>query len=58
MNIKLVKYKKILKFKKKFNFSDFDLITNYGLFSGDMNLFKTLTIYDLIKKSSKLGGEI
>jgi len=29
MNIKLDKYKKILKFKK-FNFSDFDLITNYG----------------------------
>jgi len=40
MYLKLDKYKKILKFKKKFNFSDFDLITNYGLFSGDTNLFK------------------
>jgi len=58
MNIKLDEYKKILKFKKKFNFSDFDLITNYGLFSGDTNLFKTLIIYDLIKKTSKIRGNI
>jgi len=41
MNIKLEKYKKIIKFKKEFNLTDFDLVTNYGLFSGDTNLFKT-----------------
>lgn len=52
------KYKKILKFKKKYNFSDFDLITNYGLFSGDTNLFKTLVVFDLINKISKVKGDI
>lgn len=52
------KYKKILKFKKKFRLSDFQLITNYGLFSGDTNLFKTLTIFDLIKKTSNVKGDI
>ncbi len=39
------KYKKILSLKKKFKFSNFELITNYGLFSGDTNLFKTLMIF-------------
>ena len=38
MYLKKKKYKKILKLKKKFKFSDFALITNYGLFSGDANL--------------------
>tara|TARA_B100001248_G_C27399780_1_gene469174 strand:+ start:95 stop:826 length:732 start_codon:yes stop_codon:yes gene_type:complete len=52
------KYKEVLKLKKKFYFSDFDLITSYGLFSGDTNLYKTLTIYDLIKKTSKIKGDI
>ena len=58
MNIKLDKYKKILKFKKKFNFTDFELITNYGLFSGDTNLFKTLTIFNLVKETSHLKGDV
>lgn len=58
MQINLNKYKKILKFKKKFNFTDFELITNYGLFSGDVNLYKTLVIYDLIKETDKLKGNI
>ena len=58
MRLALTKYKKILKLKKKFNFDDFQLISNYGLFSGDTNLFKTLTIYDLIKKTSNVKGDI
>jgi len=31
MNLRKDKYKNIIKFKKKFNFTDFDLISNYGL---------------------------
>jgi len=58
MKLTLGKYKKILKFKKKFNLNDFQLISNYGLFSGDANLFKTLTIYDIIKKTSNVKGDI
>lgn len=58
MNVKLNYYKKIIKLKKKFNFSDFDLITNYGLFSGDTNLFKTLTIYNLLMKTKLVKGDI
>ncbi len=58
MNLKKKKYLKILKLKKKFKFSDFELITNYGLFSGDGNLFKTLTIFDLLKKITKIKGDI
>ena len=52
------KYKKLIKQKKKFKFSDFELVTNYGLFSGDTNLFKTLTIFDILKKTSKVRGDI
>ena len=52
------KYKTIVKFKKKFKFTDFDLITNYGLFCGDTNLYKTLTIYDLINQTRKVRGDI
>jgi hypothetical protein len=58
MYINLYKYKKILKFKKKFNFTDFELITNYGLFSGDTNLLKTLTIFNLVQETSHLKGDI
>ncbi len=56
--IKKEKYKKIVNLKKKFKFSDFELITNYGLFSGDTNLFKTLTIYNILKQTSKIKGDI
>ncbi len=52
------KYKTIVKLKKKFNFTDFDLITNYGLFCGDTNLYKTLTIYDLINQTRNIRGDI
>ncbi len=58
MKIKTEKYQKILKLKKKFKFSDFELITNYGLFSGDTNLFKTLTIFQLIYNTRKIKGNI
>ena len=58
MNLSIKKYKQIIKLKKKYNFSNFDLITNYGLFSGDTNLYKTLTIFDLIKQTSKVNGDI
>lgn len=58
MYLKKEKYKQILKLKKKYKFSDFELITNYGLFSGDANLYKTLTIFDLINKISKINGDI
>ena len=58
MYLKKKKYLQIIKLKKKFKFSDFELITNYGLFSGDTNLFKTLTIFDLIKQTSKIKGDI
>jgi hypothetical protein len=58
MKVNLKKYKNIIKFKKKFNLTDFDLITNYGLFSGDTNLFKTLIIYDLIKRMKRINGDI
>ena len=51
MNLTKKKYQNVVGLKKKFKFTDFDLITNYGLFSGDTNLSKTLTIFDLIIKS-------
>ena len=37
-------YKKITSLAKRNKLNSFDLITNYGLLSGDMNLFKTLKI--------------
>ena len=54
MKLEKSKYKKILKLKKKFRFTDFELITNYGLFSGDMNLFKTLTKENLRLSNNSL----
>ena len=58
MNLRKDKYKNIVRLKKKINLTDFDLITNYGLFSGDTNLFKTLIIFDLIKQTSQVKGDI
>ena len=56
--IKLKNYRKILKLINKYNFTKFDLITNYGLLSGDTNLFKTLTIFELIKRTKNVQGDI
>ena len=58
MNLSKKNYQKITSLKNKFKFNDFDLITNYGLFSGDSNLFKTLTIFDLINKIKIIKGDI
>lgn len=52
------KYKSIIKLKKKFDLNDFDLISNYGLFSGETNLFKTLTMYELLKQTSTVKGDV
>jgi len=40
------KYKKIENFFK--NFSKFDVAQNYGLFTGERNLYKTIKIIELI----------
>jgi hypothetical protein len=58
MKLTLNKFKKILHLKKKFNFNDFDLITNYGLFSGDSNLYKILVLFNLIKEVQNIKGDI
>lgn len=58
MYLKLKKYKSVLKLKKKLKLTDFDLITNYGLFSGDANLYKTLKIFSVIKTISNVKGDI
>ena len=47
MDLKYKKYQKIDNLIKKYSFTNFQLITNYGLFSGNTNLFKTLKTYDL-----------
>ncbi len=58
MKLKKKKYIRILNLAKKYKFKNFELITNYGLFSGNTNLFKTLTIYDLINKVRNVKGDI
>lgn len=58
MKLKLKKYKKIINLIKKFNFNNFELITNYGLFSGDTNLFKTLKIYEILIQTKLIKGDI
>jgi hypothetical protein len=52
------KYLKIKNLIKKFDFNEFELITNYGLFSGNTNLFKTLKIYQLITEVSHIKGDM
>ena len=52
------RYKKIINLKKKYHFSDFEIATNYGLFSGDTNLFKTLKIFELLMQTKNLKGDI
>ena len=54
----LKKYKKITKLAKRLGFSDFELVTNYGLLSGDTNLFKTLTIFEIVNSIKKIPGDI
>lgn len=54
----LKKYKNISKIAKKIGFTDFDLVTNYGLFAGDTNLFKTLKIIEIIENIKNVPGDI
>ena len=58
MNLNLKKYIKVLNLAKKNKITKFELITNYGLFSGDTNLFKTVTIYEVLKKIKNVKGDI
>ena len=57
MKLTLNKYKKISNKILK-DISIFEAVTNYGLYSGDHNLFKTLTIYELLKKTEFVKGDI
>ena len=52
------KYKKILDIINQDNYSKFDLITNYGLFCGSTNLYKTLKIFELVNSIKKIKGDI
>ena len=58
MNLTVKKYAKIVSLAKKNNFSIFEILTNYGLFSGDRNLFKTLKIFELINLTKNTKGDI
>ena len=58
MKLKLEKYSKIVNLAKKNKFSIFDILTNYGLFSGDRNLFKTLKIFELVNQTKNIKGDI
>ena len=54
----LQKYKKILNLINKYQFNKFDLITNFGLFAGDTNVFKTLTLKEIIDKTKEVKGDV
>ena len=54
----LKNFKKITKIIDKYKFSNFDLITNYGLFTGDLNLFKTLQIKEIVDRIKNVNGDI
>lgn len=58
MKLSLKKYSKIVSLVKKNKFSSFEILTNYGLFSGDRNLFKTLKIFELIYQIKNVKGDI
>ena len=51
-------YKKITKIIHSYKFSNFELISNYGLFCGDSNLFKTLTIKEILDRVKNIKGDI
>ena len=58
MNLTRNKYFKIINLIKKHHFKSSDLITNYGLLSGNTNLFKTLKIYELLMQVKNVEGDI
>jgi len=58
MELKNKKYERIKHLISKHSFTKFQLITNYGLFSGNTNLFKTFKVFELVKEVEKLKGDI
>ncbi len=56
--MKAIEYKKIEKIANKYNFDLFNVMTNYGLFCGSNNLFKTIKIIEIINKISNVDGDI
>ena len=50
------KYKKVVNFFK--GFSKFEIAQNYGLFSGERNLYKTIKIIELINLTKNIKGDI
>jgi len=56
--MKVNQYKKILSLINQDKYSKFDLITNYGLFSGSTNLYKTLKLFELINSIENIKGDI
>ena len=52
------KYKKIVSLIKNHKLNNFQKITNFGLLAGDAAIFKVLTIFDLIKKTKNIKGDI
>ena len=50
------KYKKVENFSKEF--SKFEIAQNYGLFSGEKNLYKTIKIIELINLTKSIKGDI
>lgn len=56
--MKAIEYKKIEEIAKKYDFDLFNIMTNYGLFCGSNNLFKTIKIIDFVNNISKVNGDI
>jgi hypothetical protein len=56
MSLSVNSYKKISKFFK--NFSKFDIAQNYGLFTGDRKLYKTVKILEFINQTKNIKGDI
>ena len=54
----LTHYKKINKIINVKNSTPLEIIQNFGLYCGDINLFKILTIYKFIEKTKKIKGDI
>ena len=56
--MKANQYKKIINIINRDNYSKFDLITNYGLFSGSTNLYKTIKLIELVNSILDVKGDI
>jgi len=58
LKLSLKKYHKIIKLADQYKFDKFDLVTNYGLFSGERNLYKTLKVFEFLKSTFLIRGDI